>query len=100
MRNLNKNYDLIVVGSGAAGCLFSRNLAREDYSVCLVEMKNRSKLSHDWWDLVVTNIFDKVDIKPPESDELFKVGPKRANSSNLYVALFSKLNISPFIFII
>jgi digeranylgeranylglycerophospholipid reductase len=74
MRNLNKNYNVIVVGAGAAGCLFSRNLAREGYSVCLVEKKDRNKLSHDWWDLVATNIFDKVDIKPPESDELYKVG--------------------------
>ncbi|MHA1916101.1 MAG: lycopene cyclase family protein [Promethearchaeota archaeon] len=74
MRNPNINYDVIVVGAGAAGCLFSRNLAREDYSVCLVEKKVRNKLSHEWWDLVVTNIFNKVDIKYPESDELLKVG--------------------------
>ena len=74
MRNLNSNYDVIVVGAGAAGCLFSRNLAREGYSVCVVEKKDRNKLSHDWWDLVVTNIFNKVDLKPPESDELFKLG--------------------------
>ncbi|MFX0155695.1 MAG: NAD(P)/FAD-dependent oxidoreductase [Candidatus Hodarchaeota archaeon] len=74
MRNLNRNYDVIVVGAGAAGCLLSRNLAREEYSVCLVEKNDRNKLSHDWWDLVATNIFDKVDIKPPESDELYKVG--------------------------
>ncbi len=74
MRNPNKNYDLIVVGAGAAGCLFSRNLARADYSVCLVEKSDRNALSHDWWDVVATYIFDKVDINHPESDELFKVG--------------------------
>ncbi|MHA2399969.1 MAG: lycopene cyclase family protein [Promethearchaeota archaeon] len=74
MRNPNTYYDVIVVGAGAAGCLFSRNLAREGYSVCLVEMKDRYKLSHDWWDLVATNIFDRVDLKPPDSDELLKVG--------------------------
>ena len=74
MRNLNRNYDMIVVGASAAGCLFSRNLAQEGYSVCLIEKKDRNKLSHDWWDLVATNIFDKVDIKHPESEELFKVG--------------------------
>jgi len=74
MRNPNRNYDVIVVGAGAAGCLFSRNLAREGYSVCMVEKSDLNKLSHDWWDLVATYIFDKVDINQPESDELFKVG--------------------------
>ncbi len=74
MRNPNRNYDVVVVGAGAAGCLFSRNLAREGYSVCLVEKKASNRLSHDWWDLVANNIFDMVDIKHPESDELYKVG--------------------------
>ncbi|MFX1346646.1 MAG: NAD(P)/FAD-dependent oxidoreductase [Promethearchaeota archaeon] len=74
MRNPNKNYDIIVVGAGAAGCLFSRNLARSGYSVCLFDKKDRNELSHDWWDNVEKNIFVEVNISPPKEDELFKGG--------------------------
>ena len=74
MKNPNTIYDVIVVGAGAAGCLFSRNLAREGYSVCLVEKRDRNKLSHDWWDGVEKSIFDKVGITHPKGDELFKGG--------------------------
>ena len=74
MRNLNRNYNVIVVGAGAAGCLFSRNLAREGYSVCLVEKSDRNELSHDWWDGVDKTIFDDVGIAQPKGDELWKGG--------------------------
>jgi flavin-dependent dehydrogenase len=84
MRNPNKNYDVIVVGAGAAGCLFSRNLAQAGYSVCLVEKKDRNKLSHDWWDFVDKSIFDKVNIAYPKEDELWKLGE---------VTVYSPLNL-------
>ena len=74
MQNLNKNYDVIVVGAGSAGCLFSRNLAREGYSVCLVEKRDRNKLSHDMWDSVEKYIFSKVNIAYPKDDELWRRG--------------------------
>ena len=74
MNNPNRNYDVIVVGAGAAGCLFSRNLAGAGYSVCLVEKRERNKLSHDWWDAVEKSIFDKVSITYPKDDELWKGG--------------------------
>lgn len=65
-----KTVDVVIAGAGVAGCLAARDLAGFGHSVILLEKLEKSRLGHDWWDAVDTNIFYEVDLPLPAPPEL------------------------------
>ncbi len=71
MGELDKIYDLIVVGAGTGGTTAARFAAKNGLSVCLVERKPREKVGNKiCGDAVGTEIFDFLHINPPVNEEL------------------------------
>ena len=71
MEPLKKDFDVIVVGAGTGGTTAARFAANEGLSVCLIERKPETlKPPKICGDAVGKEIFDILDIAPPEGDEL------------------------------
>ncbi|MBN2542450.1 NAD(P)/FAD-dependent oxidoreductase [bacterium] len=83
-------YDVIVVGAGVAGCLFSRNLARAGFSVCLFEKKAESELGYKWWDSVIKTVFDEVSLSHPSGEELYETGNIHFYSPSREFSVFAR----------
>jgi flavin-dependent dehydrogenase len=43
---MNSNYDVLVVGSGTAGCYFARNMAEQGYKVLVVDASTKENLGN------------------------------------------------------
>jgi digeranylgeranylglycerophospholipid reductase len=71
MGELDKTYDLIVVGAGTGGSTAARFAAKNGLSVCLIERKPREKVGNKiCGDAVGTEIFDFLHINHPVNEEL------------------------------
>lgn len=71
MENVNKTYDVIVVGAGTGGAIASRFAAKKGLSVCLIERKPREEIGNKiCGDAVGNDIFDFLDINHPKGKEL------------------------------
>ena len=67
---MKTQYDVVIVGAGVAGCVMARDLAREGFSVAVIEKSNRESMGHDWWDTVEARVFDELDIPAPPPEEI------------------------------
>ena len=71
MENLNKTFDVIVVGAGTGGSIAARFTAEKGLSVCLIDSKEKKEIGNKiCGDAVGTDIFDFLNIKHPRDDEL------------------------------
>ena len=71
MGDLDKFYDVIVVGAGTGGSTAARFAAKNGLSVCLVERKSRQNVGNKiCGDAVGTDIFDFLHINHPHNEEL------------------------------
>ncbi|NHJ20657.1 MAG: NAD(P)/FAD-dependent oxidoreductase [Candidatus Lokiarchaeota archaeon] len=71
MENLNKTFDVIVVGAGTGGSIAARFTTEKGLSVCLIDSKEKKEIGNKiCGDAVGTDIFDFLNIKHPRDDEL------------------------------
>lgn len=71
MENLQKSFDIIVVGAGTGGTTAARFAAQKGLDVCLIDRKDKSKIGDKiCGDAVGSEIFEILNINPPQGDEL------------------------------
>ncbi|MFX0075838.1 MAG: NAD(P)/FAD-dependent oxidoreductase, partial [Candidatus Hermodarchaeota archaeon] len=71
MENLQKKFDVIVVGAGTGGSTAARFAAENGLSVCLIDSKDKREIGNKiCGDAVGNAIFDFLKIKHPRDDEL------------------------------
>ncbi|TFG03152.1 MAG: FAD-dependent oxidoreductase, partial [Promethearchaeota archaeon] len=68
---VEKSFDIIVVGAGTGGTTAARFAAEKGLKVCLIDRKERSKIGDKiCGDAVGSEIFDMLNINPPRDEEL------------------------------
>lgn len=71
MENIQKSFDVIVVGAGTGGTTAARFAAKNGLNVCLIDGKPRDKIGDKiCGDAVGNEIFDFLNINHPRNDEL------------------------------
>jgi len=71
MENIQKTFDVIVVGAGTGGSTAARFAAKHGLNVCLIDTKQKSNIGDKiCGDAVGTEIFDFLKISPPKNEEL------------------------------
>jgi len=71
MENLQKNFDVIVIGAGTGGSTAARFAAEKGLNVCLIDSKDKKEIGNKiCGDAVGSEIFDFLQIKHPRDDEL------------------------------
>ncbi len=71
MENLQKTFDVIVVGAGTGGSTAARFAAEKGLKVCLIDSKDKKEIGNKiCGDAVGSEIFDFLKIKHPRDDEL------------------------------
>ncbi|MFX1280932.1 MAG: geranylgeranyl reductase family protein [Promethearchaeota archaeon] len=71
MENIQKSFDVIVVGAGTGGTTAARFAAKNGLNVCLIDGKPRDKIGDKiCGDAVGNEIFDLLNINHPRNDEL------------------------------
>lgn len=71
-----KDFDVVVVGAGPAGCVIARDLARSGFDVALFDAEARDKIGKPIILEVDKPIFDKVQVSLPPDDEVL-YSPRR-----------------------
>jgi len=71
MENIQKSFDVIVVGAGTGGTTAARFAAKKGLNVCLIDRKPRAKIGDKiCGDAVGNDIFDFLNINHPKNEEL------------------------------
>jgi digeranylgeranylglycerophospholipid reductase len=71
MENLQKSFDVIVVGAGTGGSIAARFAAKKGLNVCLIDRKERNQIGDKiCGDAVGSEIFETLNINPPKGEEL------------------------------
>ena len=71
MENIQKSFDVIVVGAGTGGTTAARFAAKNGLNVCLIDSKERDQIGNKiCGDAVGKEVFELLDIAPPENEEL------------------------------
>lgn len=71
MEDINKTFDIIVVGAGTGGTIAARFAALKGLNVCLIDRKDRTEIGNKiCGDAVGSEIFDILNIEPPKGEEL------------------------------
>lgn len=71
MENLQKSFDVIVVGAGTGGTTAARFAAQKGLDVCLIDRKESKQIGNKiCGDAVGSEIFDILNINPPKDEEL------------------------------
>jgi len=71
MENLQKSFDVIVVGAGTGGSIAARFAAKKGLNVCLIDRKERNQIGEKiCGDAVGSEIFEFLNINPPKGEEL------------------------------
>jgi digeranylgeranylglycerophospholipid reductase len=71
MENIQKSFDIIIVGAGTGGSTAARFAARHGLNVCLIDTKQKNNIGDKiCGDAVGTEIFDFLKISPPKNEEL------------------------------
>ncbi|MHA2127767.1 MAG: geranylgeranyl reductase family protein [Promethearchaeota archaeon] len=71
MENVQKSFDIVVVGAGTGGTTAARFAAANGLSVCLVDRKPKDEIGNKiCGDAVGNEIFDLLKINHPKNDEL------------------------------
>ena len=71
MENLQKSFDVIVVGAGTGGTTAARFASQKGLDVCLIDSKERSQIGNKiCGDAVGSEIFEILNINPPKAEEL------------------------------
>lgn len=71
MENIQKLFDVVVVGAGTAGTIAARFAAKKGLSVCLIDRKEKHKIGDKiCGDAVGNEIFDFLNINHPKNEEL------------------------------
>ncbi|HUW89671.1 MAG TPA: NAD(P)/FAD-dependent oxidoreductase [Candidatus Nanopelagicaceae bacterium] len=85
MENLQKTFDVIVVGAGTGGSTAARFAAEKGIKVCLIDSKDKKEIGNKiCGDAVGSEIFDFLKIKHPRDDELScKIKGAKLYSPNL-----------------
>lgn len=67
---MNDSYDVVVVGAGCAGAVFSARLAARGFRVLLIDRKREEELGQDSFDLIENEAFELSGVElpiPPEA---------------------------------
>jgi len=85
MENLQKTFDVIVVGAGTGGSTAARFAAKKGLNVCLIDSKDKKEIGNKiCGDAIGAEIFDFLKIKHPKDDELScKIKGAKLYSPNL-----------------
>ncbi len=71
MENIQKSFDVIVVGAGTGGTTAARFTAKKGLDVCLIDRNQRAKIGDKiCGDAVGNEIFDILNINHPKNEEL------------------------------
>jgi len=71
MENIQKTFDVIVIGAGTGGTTAARFAAKKGLNVCLIDRKQREKIGDKiCGDAVGNEIFDILKINHPKGEEL------------------------------
>ena len=71
MENIQKSFDVIVVGAGTGGTTAARFLSKSGVSVCLIDRKQKDQIGNKiCGDAVGNEIFDYLGISHPKNEEL------------------------------
>jgi len=71
MENIQKSFDVIVVGAGTGGTTSARFASQNGLKVCLIDSKEQTQIGNKiCGDAVGTEIFEFLDIAPPNGTEL------------------------------
>jgi len=71
MENLQKSFDVIVVGAGTGGTTAARFASKNGLNVCLIDSKERDQIGNKiCGDAVGKEVFELLDIAPPKNEEL------------------------------
>ncbi len=65
-----KDYDVIIVGAGIAGCVLGFHLANARIKVKVIEKKSEDNLFEDWCDSIEKKAFAFAGIQAPKGDEI------------------------------
>ncbi len=66
---MREKYDVVVVGAGCAGAVFSEKMASRGFRVLLLERKSRAQPGRGSCDLVETAAFELSGVEPPPAGE-------------------------------
>ncbi len=67
---MEPDFDVLIAGAGPAGCLAARDLARNGLRVALFDRSPREKLGKSVVIEIENDIFQRVDLSPPEAGEI------------------------------
>ena len=71
MENIQKSFDVIIVGAGTGGSTAARFTAEHGLEICLIDRKERNNIGDKiCGDAVGTEIFEFLNISPPKGEEL------------------------------
>lgn len=71
MENLQKSFDVIIVGAGTGGTTAARFAAKNGLNVCLIDSKQRDQIGNKiCGDAVGAEVFELLGIKTPSGSEL------------------------------
>ena len=71
MENIQKSFDVIVVGAGTGGTTAARFAAKSGLNVCLIDRKPKAEIGNKiCGDAVGNDIFGLININPPKNEEL------------------------------
>jgi len=71
MENLQKTFDVIIVGAGTGGSIAARFAAKKGLKVCLIDSKEKKEIGNKiCGDAVGNEIFDFLKINHPKAEEL------------------------------
>ena len=71
MENIEKNFDIIVIGAGTGGSIAARFAAKKGLKVCLIDRKEKDQIGNKiCGDAVGSDVFDFLEINHPKGQEL------------------------------
>lgn len=71
MDNIQKSFDVIVIGAGTGGSTAARFAAQNGLNVCLIDSKERDKIGDKiCGDAIGNEVFEILGINPPKGNEL------------------------------
>ncbi|MFX1470462.1 MAG: geranylgeranyl reductase family protein [Promethearchaeota archaeon] len=71
MENIQKSFDVLIVGAGTGGTTAARFVAKKGLNVCLIDRKEKLKIGDKiCGDAVGNDIFDFLNINHPKNEEL------------------------------
>lgn len=94
---MHKQFDVVIVGAGIAGCHLAANLLANGFSILLIDQKDLMTSGPNWINAVPFWIFDEVKLSPLLEKEIFDINDRfilKAKKNKLIINKLGLLDIN------